>query len=107
MSIGLESIKVETDYSFGHWGPIKENPFKVNHGEAPAKPIYETILGIWTSFENAKYAAYILRNKNRIQNRPTSMLWGIFKEMSSFVGSRNFRQCKAHHSRLLKVSSSI
>lgn len=73
MNIGLESLKIETDYSFGHWGSIKAGPFKVDHCEASAKPIYETIPGIWTSFENAKYAAYILSNKNLIQNRPTNL----------------------------------
>ena len=28
-------------------------------------------------------------------------LWGLYKEMSQFVESRNFRQCKMHHQKLL------
>ncbi len=34
-------------------------------------------------------------------------LWEIYKEMSKFIKTRNFRQCKLHHQKLLNSYKTI
>lgn len=54
----------------------------------------------WSPVENAKYAAFIEKNCSRIEGRPHNQLWSIHQEMSKYVKTRNFRQCKLHHQKL-------
>lgn len=51
----------------------------------------------WNLKESAKYAAFVLKNEKRMEGKPVSKLWDIFKKMGDFVGTRNFRQCKSYH----------
>lgn len=42
-----------------------------------------------------------------MENRPHLNLWKVYRQMGAFVGSRNYRQCKAHHQRNLRDHETI
>lgn len=42
-----------------------------------------------------------------MQNLSNSKLWSIYKEMSQFIQTRNFRQCKAHHNQHINLLTTI
>lgn len=54
----------------------------------------------WTLIENARYAAFIENNCEKMEGQPHGKLWGLYQEMAKLVESRNFRQCKLHHQKL-------
>ena len=56
----------------------------------------------WSFAEKAKYAAFIEINREIMEKRKAANLWKKFVEMSKFLKTRNFRQCKLYHERLVK-----
>lgn len=42
-----------------------------------------------------------------MNNKPHKELWEVYKEMSNFIKTRNFRQCKLHHQKYLNSYKTI
>ena len=61
----------------------------------------------WTPLENAKYGAFIELNAEKMEGKNHGSLWGVYKEMGKFVSSRNYRQCKSQHQKLVREYNTI
>lgn len=55
----------------------------------------------------AKYIAFVEHNFSKIEGKSLGKLWNLFREMASFIISRNFRQCKSYHQKLVKKYGNI
>ena len=84
----------------------RAGPFKLTRGDSDKTESHETT-GQWSCAENAKYAAFIEANARKMEGKPHGKLWALYHEMEKFVKSRNFRQCKSHHQKLLNQHSTI
>lgn len=42
-----------------------------------------------------------------MEGKPHGKLWALYHEMEKFVKSRNFRQCKSHHQKMVNEHSTI
>lgn len=100
-------IKPEAVEARSNFQSVKIGPFQIISLDSPMKPTFVPTKSEWTNLELAKYAAFILHNRSSIQNRPCNKLWGLYSEMSMFLGSRNFRQCKSHHARMSNLTDSV
>ena len=78
----------------------KAGPFKLTRGDSNKTESHETT-GQWSCAENAKYAAFIEANARKMEGKPHGKLWALYHEMEKFVKSRNFRQCKSKHQKML------
>lgn len=61
----------------------------------------------WSTNENAKYAAFIQKNLEKMNGKKAGNLWGLFGEMSKIVNTRNYRQCKLHHQKMTQEFGTI
>ena len=77
----------------------QEGPFKIINPKGDRKRACHK-LGEWNSVENAKYAAFLIKNAENIENKAYKELWVHFKAMAKFIQSRNTCQCKSHHQKL-------
>ena len=51
----------------------------------------------WTIKEKTKYVVFLEKKSELMEGKPHSSLWEIYKKMSKFIKSRNYRQCKSYH----------
>ena len=42
-----------------------------------------------------------------MEGKPHGKLWPIYKEMAAFVKTRNYRQCKSHHQKMVVEHGTI
>lgn len=63
--------------------------------------------GQWVTKEIAKYVIFIDKNYGLMEGKPHSQLWEVYKRMGKFIKSRNFRQCKTYHQKLILKYHSI
>lgn len=75
-------------------------PFKLSRPSSEEVETYEKS-GQWSASENAKYAAFIEANARKMEGKPHGKLWALYHEMEKFIKSRNFRQCKSHHQKMV------
>lgn len=61
----------------------------------------------WTLAERSKYFAFIELNSKKMEGRPHRKLWPLYEEMGKFVKSRNFRQCKSFHQKMVDAHETI
>ena len=85
---------------------IDPGPFKLEK-ENRAMEEYKPPGKEWNVLELSKYVAFIEQNIKKIEGKPLKYLWNLFSEMEKFVETRNFRQCKLHHQKMLKSQNSI
>lgn len=54
-----------------------------------------------------KYGKFICENSLKLQGKAYSKIWSVFKDMAVMVQTRNFRQCKSHHQKMIEQFGSI
>lgn len=95
-----EELNSKADYK------KQKGPFLLTR-ETPEKTNVYLSSGKWTLIENAKYAAFIEENIDKMEGKLHGKLWLVHQEMSRFIKSRNFRQCKLHHQEMINMFGSI
>lgn len=61
----------------------------------------------WATLQNARYVAFIEANLKKMEGKPHGKLWGVYQDMAKIVKTRNFRQCKSHHQKMLNKHKTI
>jgi hypothetical protein len=86
--------------------PSSPRSFTFSYNGSPAWHFFRKE-GEWTIRETAKYVAFVLAHGPQMEGKPHQQLWPTYKQMSASIKSRNFRQCKLKHQRMLVEHGSI
>lgn len=55
----------------------------------------------WSAVEKGKYAAFIDFNSKSMEGKEHKSLWKKYELMGEYIQTRNYRQCKSYHQKML------
>jgi hypothetical protein len=61
----------------------------------------------WTIIEIARYVDFIQQNANKLEGKAHKQLWSVYEEMGKLIKTRNFRQVKSYHQKMVEKHNTI
>lgn len=61
----------------------------------------------WTIIEIARYVDFIQKNINKMEGKAHKQLWSVYEEMGKLIKTRNFRQVKSYHQKMVESYNTI
>jgi hypothetical protein len=61
----------------------------------------------WSIIEKSKYIAFIDLNSKKMEGREHKSLWKFYESMANFIETRNLRQCKSYHQKMIENHKSF